>query len=356
MQQKELGYGVYGWVRIRRYAVRMENVSKEATLRLEALKFWGKHGLEATQDFYKISRRTLFRWKQLYQGSSDQAVSLNNQSRAPRTRRVREWPAEVMTRLRELRQSYPSLGAEKLQLFLADWCEPRNLPCPKVRTILRLIAERPELKKAKPPKVSVTHRKAAHLRKPKGFKATYPGQCVGVDTIEIQRDGQRRYISTFTDINSRFALAVASTNRSSKRARVLWRLSKACFPYPIERVLSDNGSEFKAAFDAEVAQDGVGRWLTYPKTPKMNAHVERFNGSIQVEFIAYHEDLLFTDVNLFNDKLLDYLVWFNTERPHYGLGLISPYDFLKNNHQCNMYWRETHSCIHLCVMTHLCMN
>ena len=38
---------------------------------------------------------------------------------------------------------------------------------------------------------------------------------------------------------------------------------------------------------------GVGRWLTYPKTPKMNAHVERFNGSLQNEFAAYHEDLLF---------------------------------------------------------------
>ncbi|MEQ1813911.1 MAG: integrase core domain-containing protein [Candidatus Nitrotoga sp.] len=70
--------------------------------------------------------------------------------------------------------------------------------------------------------------------------------------------------------------------------------------------------------------------MTYPKTPKMNAHVERFNGSIQNEFVAYHEDLLFTDVNLFNDKLLDYLVWFNTERPHYGLGLISPYEYLKH--------------------------
>ncbi len=87
---------------------------------------------------------------------------------------------------------------------------------------------------------------------------------------------------------------------------MLWRLSKRVFLCPIERVLSDNGGEFKAAFDVEVAQDGVGRWLTYPKTPKMNAHVERFQDSLQNEFAAYYEDLLFTDVNLFNGKLLDY--------------------------------------------------
>ncbi|MDR1310674.1 MAG: hypothetical protein LBK01_02190, partial [Burkholderiaceae bacterium] len=62
-------------------------------------------------------------------------------------------------------------------------------------------------------------------------------------------------------------------------------------------------------------------------------------------FVAYHEDLLFTDINAFNDKLLDYLVWFNTERPHYALGLQSPYEFLKKHHQCNMYWQKTRRCI-----------
>ncbi|MDR1310924.1 MAG: integrase core domain-containing protein, partial [Burkholderiaceae bacterium] len=170
---------------------------------------------------------------------------------------------------------------------------------------------------------------------------SYPGECVGVDTIEIQRHGLRRYISTFTDIHSRFALAFASRSKSSRQSSVLWQLTKACFPYPVKCVLSDNGSEFNAAFDEHLAKDQVKRWLTYPKTPKMNAHAERFNGTIQQEFVAYHEDLLFTDINAFNNKLLDYLVWFNTERPHYALGLQSPYEFLKKHHQCNMYWQKT---------------
>ena len=33
----------------------METLSEEARRRLEALKFWGKHGLEATQDFYELN-------------------------------------------------------------------------------------------------------------------------------------------------------------------------------------------------------------------------------------------------------------------------------------------------------------
>ena len=41
-------------------------------------------------------------------------------------------------------------------------------------------------------------------------------------------------------------------------------------------------------------------WHTYPKTPKMNAHCERFNRTLQDEFASYHENLLFTDLPAFN--------------------------------------------------------
>ena len=55
--------------------------------------------------------------------------------------------------------------------------------------------------------------------------------------------------------------------------------------------------------------------MAYPKCPKMNAHVERFNRTLQEECIDYHEDLLFTDLQLFNDRLWDYLQWYNLQRP-----------------------------------------
>ena len=106
-------------------------------------------------------------------------------------------------------------------------------------------------------------------------------------------------------------------------------------------MLTDNGSEFKAEFTKVVLDDGAVRWLTYPKCPKMNAHAERFNRSIQEEFIEFHKDLLFEDIQAFNNKLLEYLIWFNESRPHYALDLQSPMQFLKNHHQCNMYWRDT---------------
>jgi hypothetical protein len=63
---------------------------------------------------------------------------------------------------------------------------------------------------------------------------------------------------------------------------------------------------------------GIKRWYTYPKTLKMNAHAERFNRTIQESFVDYHEDLLFTDLALFNRKLADWLVFYNASAsaPH----------------------------------------
>ncbi len=49
------------------------------------------------------------------------------------------------------------------------------------------------------------------------------------------------------------------------------------------------------------------------------AYNERFNRTIQEEFVDYREDLLLDDLPGFNDHLLGYLQRYNGERPHYGL-------------------------------------
>lgn len=70
-------------------------------------------------------------------------------------------------------------------------------------------------------------------------------------------------------------------------------------------ILSDNGSEFMKEFDALIEQKGLQHYWTYPRSSKMNAHNERFNRTIQEQFVDYHEDLLFSDIELFNQKMAD---------------------------------------------------
>jgi transposase InsO family protein len=107
-------------------------------------------------------------------------------------------------------------------------------------------------------------------------------------------------------------------------------------------VLSDNGSEFEADFAQLLEERGIKRWYTYPKTPKMNAHAERFNRTIQESFVDYHEELLFTDLALFNRKIADWLVFYNAERPHHSIGQRSPLSFLlQHQPECQRYWTHT---------------
>ena len=52
----------------------------------------------------------------------------------------------------------------------------------------------------------------------------------------------------------------------------------------------------------------------------MNAHVERFNRTIQEQFVDYHENLLFDDLAIFNRKLAEWLLADNTVLLHQSLG------------------------------------
>lgn len=157
------------------------------------------------------------------------------------------------------------------------------------------------------------------MHKPKDFHASYPGECIALDTIERFYDGMRRYLITLTDLNSYFGFALATSRHTSHAAAQFFTLATTVFPLPITTVLTDNGSEFTRDFTQALGVQGLNHWHTYPRTPKMNAYAERFNRILQEEFVDYHEALLFTDLLTFNDRLFDYLLWFNGERPHYSL-------------------------------------
>jgi hypothetical protein len=74
----------------------------------------------------------------------------------------------------------------------------------------------------------------------------------------------------------------------------------------------------------------------------MNAHCERFNRTVQEQFVDWHEDLLFTDLKLFNQKLAQWLIDYNTVLPHHSLDLKAPVQWLMENHkECQRYWTNT---------------
>lgn len=128
----------------------------------------------------------------------------------------------------------------------------------------------------------------------------------------------------------RFGFAWATKSCASLADREFFDLCRKVFPFPFEfqYVLTDNGSEFKKHFNEELRRWHAIHYHAYLKMPKMNSRLERFNRTIQDEFVDCHNYELL-DPTAFNRKLINYLIFYNTERVHYAFqNKLSPLQFI----------------------------
>ena len=51
------------------------------------------------------------------------------------------------------------------------------------------------------------------------------------------------------------------------------------------------------------------------------------NRTLHEEFVMYYEDCELEDIQEFNKKMLQYMLWYNTERPHHSLNKKSPFQY-----------------------------
>ena len=115
-------------------------------------------------------------------------------------------------------------------------------------------------------------------------------------------------------------------------------------PISLTHVQTDNGSEFAKHFEVFLEKNDIVHFHTYPRTPKMNSEIERFNRTLSDAFIKQNRMLLAYDIDAFNQKLIDWLLWYNTRRPHWSLGLISPLRYIVSTlteSESHMWWTNT---------------
>jgi transposase InsO family protein len=350
MQTDYLFNGIRGYSRFKRFSYLFEMENIEATKRLKIIKFFEKYGLDATIEAFGVSRRTIYRYKATFKKNKN-ISSLNPKSTAPKHIRKPTTPKAIVNEIKRLREKYPNLGKAKLHVMLKPWCQENNHTLPSESTIGRVIARDKDKMRLFSQRIDSKGRiklkkKVVKNRKPKGLKAA-PMHLWAVDTIQRVTAGMRRYIMTMIDPNTRIAFAVAIPTKHTKHtAKVLEALIDGVTNNRDVNdkfsILSDNGSEFKKDFDALLEQKQLTHYWTYPRSPKMNAHNERFNRTLQEQFVDYNDDLLFSDINLFNEKMADWLIGYNTEIPHHSLQMKTPVQYLiETNPQCQMLWTNT---------------
>jgi len=326
--------------------------------RVKILKFYDDYGAEATKRAFGVSRSTIFLWKHKLKASQGRLSSLAPGNRAPKQRRQRTVDTRITDFICQQRTQHPRLSKDKLAVLLVAPCSSWSIASPSASTVGRILSDLKQqgriLTGAKLTVSGATGRllerkkSKPRLKKQRrnGYQPQEPGDMLQIDTIVKFINGIRRYVLTAVDYSGRFAFAYGYTSPSSANAADFLLKLQAVAPFTIHRVHHDNGSEFYKHFVTTCQKQTVIQLWNYPKKPQHNGMVERLNRSIQDEFVDWHLEDLAYDLNQFNHQLMDWLVWYNTVRPHYGLKLKSPMQYLLDLLQLpatesNMLWTDT---------------
>lgn len=128
---------------------------------------------------------------------------------------------------------------------------------------------------------------------------------------------------TLVDVVTKVAFAQRVSSLSAHHSLQVLREFQALYQLTIHTIQTDNGSEFLADFHAYLDREGIAHIFSYPHTPKVNGMVERFNRTLQEEFID-RCDAWWYDPSLGDQKLIKFLAWYNQTRPHTSLNYQAP--------------------------------
>ena len=165
-------------------------------------------------------------------------------------------------------------------------------------------------------------RRAVGVRAPLAV-ALQPNARWSLDFVHDQLACGRRFriLNVVDDATRECLLAVADTSISGKR--VVRELTALVARRGRPRtIVSDNGTEFTSnAVLAWCEAEGVAWHYIAPGKPMQNAFCESFNGRMRDELL---NDTLFLGLRHARAKLATWAADYNTERPHSGLGHLTP--------------------------------
>jgi transposase InsO family protein len=313
--------------------------------KIKILLFFDKYGLNPTKDAFLVSRSTIYLWRKKIKDGNGSLLGLINRSKRPYNTRRMLVDKDIFEFIKKFREDYPRLGKEKIKPLLDEYCRSNSKETISESKIGRIIKKNNWYFYLG--KRSTKRQIIQDKRRVFGYEVNKPGDLFQVDTIVRFEHGIKRYIITAIDVVSKFTFAYCYKSHSSqKTADFVEKLIKVT-PYPLMAIQTDNGSEFLLDFDKVIQKLGIVHFFTYPRCPKQNGCIERFNRSLQEEFVDFNAILLEEkETKEFNDRLIDYLLWYNTKRPHKSLGNIPPMqvvvDYLKKS---NMYRTDTFYCL-----------
>lgn len=155
--------------------------------------------------------------------------------------------------------------------------------------------------------------------------AEKPGFLVEIDTIHDGPHYDRLYMYTLLDVCSRWACAVPGQSINTHRSLRFVRTAQDIAPFSFTTLQSDHGPEFSKWFTKQIIRSGMVHRHSRVRQPNDNAHLERFNRTIQEECL----DRIPRSLKSWQKEIPDYLRYYNEKRPHMGIQMKTPIQIIK---------------------------
>jgi len=267
---------------------------------------------------FGISRQCFYEWKRRYDPKN--LWTLENQPTIPIRKRQREITTEQEMRIVKLRKKYIRYSKIKIaKIYSREYNE-----CISSWKVQKVIEKyRLYHHPAKTAKITRKRLKAAKKKRITEFKKKpKAGFLLCLDTVEIRLNSLKRYIFTSIDYYTKVAFARMYKRANSYNAADFLNRLLYLANGKIDNIQTDNGSEFEKYFARACQKFKLERYYNRVYTPKDNPVNERFNRTLQDEFIELGN---FTpDTTAFNRNLTEWLIEYNFKRPHQALNYDTP--------------------------------
>ena len=283
-------------------------VGKTRRLAVNDVRFGRRTQAEAAR-YYGVHRATIHKW--IKRASADYREFIRTKSSRPKSS-SKQLPKATVNQVIQLRKQ-TGRCAEVLHILLN-----RKAVQISLSSVERTLQREQLTKKKKRVKPSY-----AKLRRP---LPSSPGILLEIDTIYfLKENGSRFFIYAVIDLYSRAAYAEYSKVINTRASTIAIRNATRYFGFPIKLIQSDNGQEFGEELYFSLKQEGIKLRHTRVRRPNDNAHIERFNRTIQEECFGSS----FPDERTIVKKLQKYIDHYNKERPHLGLDCKTPFEMLR---------------------------
>lgn len=279
----------------------MNKITQTARYRQSLIQYAKKYGVTKAAIRYRTNRQYIYRWMKRYDGT---LASLEDRSHRPHSHPNQHTPEEISL-IDNMRRRNPNAGLVVFWVKLWQKGYRRS-----ISGLYRFLRKR-NLMAVKLPNPKYIPKPYEEMR--------YPGQRVQIDVkfvpksclvgdavADAAENGGYYYQYTFLDECTRFRYLEAYKEHSAYSSAQFIRHCVKKFPFLIECVQTDNGSEFTnqihpskpyrpTLFQKTLEELGIRHKLIRVYTPRHNGKVERSHRKDNEYFYASHSFYSFED-------------------------------------------------------------